>query len=189
MNKFGGTDDSARAKKLSKPKIALYFIILTVLAFIIAILQTSNINIFGQTADALLALVCSVGFIFGASFGAMFGLLAGIIIVLLGAYGFTLTPILYVLCGYLCGALLEKFLSSNFVSFLIFGALAGILREFFTMIYFGLNSSSFNFGQLITDVIIGEYFAYALCLIPLYFTVLGIYLLFKGKDEASHIIK
>lgn len=184
---IGFTDsESAISKSRIKPwRVAVYSAIYLVLIFILAIFQTSPINIFGHTPDALLALVCAIGFIFGRGYGAIFGLISGVMVWLLGGVGFTLIPILYVLCGYLCGELISRFLSPNFVSFIIFGIMAGVLREIFTLIHFGLISEKFDLWQLINDVIIGEYFAYILCLIPAYFTVFTVHLLFKGKDDKS----
>jgi len=189
MRVFGGIDESGRMREFGVKKIALYSVCLSVLMVVLSILQTSDIKLFGQVADALLAFVCSVGFVFGGGFGAIFGLVSGIVIEFLGGADFTLTPILYVLCGFSCGAFKNKILSSNFASFLIFGAIGGIVREIFTLVYFGLGSTEFDFGLILKDVIIGEYFAYLLCILPLYFVILGIYLLFKGKDEGSRIVK
>ncbi len=182
-------DDGARIKKLGIKRILIYGFVFFIISFILAILQTSNIRFFGQIPDILLAMVCAVGFILGGEFGCIFGLFCGILIELLGGFGFTLTPVLYVLCGYFCGALVDVILSRNFISFLLFGAACGIIKEIFTLIFFGLSSSEFNFILLFKDLIIGEYLAYLLCIIPLYFTVLGIYLLFKGKDEGSRLVR
>lgn len=185
MAGFNENDAISGKSRIKLWRVAVYSVIYLVLIFILSILQSSGIRFFGQTPDMLLALICAIGFISGAGFGAFFGVLAAIIISLLSSAGFTLVPVLYVLCGYLCGALINKFLSPNFLSFLIFGAMAGIVREIFTFIHFGLVSDEFNFTGLIKNVVICEYFAYFVCLIPAYFTVLGIYLLFKGKDDKS----
>ena len=189
MRRFGDADEHGGKKKLEAWRIAIYGVIFAVLSILLAILQTSDVRVFGQIPNALLALVCAVGFVFGGGFGALFGLFSGIAIELLGGSGFSLTPILFVLCGFLCGELVDKILTSNFWSFMIFGAAAGVLREVFTLLHFGLISEKLSILELIKDVIIGEYFAYFLCLVPAYFTSLGIYLLFKGKDEGSRKVK
>jgi hypothetical protein len=185
MAGFNESDVISGKSRVKPWRVAVYSVIYLTLIFILAILQSSGICLFGNTPDMLLALVCAIGFISGAGYGAIFGLISAVIISLISGAGFTLVPITYVLCGYFCGALINKFLSPNFVSFLIFGALCGVVREIFTLIHFGLVSDEFNFTGLIKNVVIGEYFAYFLCLIPAYFTVLGIYLLFKGKDDKS----
>lgn len=185
MSSYNDNDVISGRGRIKPWRVAVYSVIYLILILILSLLQTSDIMFFGSTPDFLLALVCAIGFISGAEYGAVFGLIAGMSVGLMGGAGFTLIPILYVLCGYLCGALINVFLSPNFLSFIIFGAISGIVREIFTTIYFGLNSNNFNLLQLIKNVLIGEYFAYIICLIPAYFTVLGIYLLFKGKDDKS----
>lgn len=182
---FTDSDGNILKERVKPWKVAVYSAIYLILTFILAIFQTSSIEFFSNTPDALLALVCAIGFISGKGYGAIFGLIAGITVEILGGAGFSLTPILYVLCGYLCGELISRFLSPNFLSFIIFGIVAGILREIFTLIHFGLISEEFGLWKLIKDVVIGEYFAYLLCLIPAYFTVLLVHLLFKGKDDKS----
>ena len=177
-------NDIGRARV--KPwRVAVYSLIYLALIFVLAILQSSDLKLFGQIPDILLALICAIGFISGAGYGAVFGLIAGMTVELLSSTGFTLTPILYLICGYFCGVLINRFLSPNFLSFIVFGALAGIVREIFTLVYFGLISEKMSLWNLIGDVIIGEYLAYLLCLIPAYFTVLTVHLLFKGKDDKS----
>lgn len=188
MKKMGSINDVG-TKKLGWGKIVALSVIFSAIAFILSILQTANIRFFGQVPDMLLALVCAVAFIYGGEAGAILGLLSGVLIITLGGSGFSLAPIMYVLCGYLCGALVNKILSSNFLSFLAFGAAAGVVRVIFTLIYFGLASDEFDLILLIKNVIIGEYFAYFLCIIPAYFAVFAIYLLFKGKDDGSRMVR
>lgn len=185
MAGYNESDVASGKGRVKLWRVAVYSAIYITVIFILAILQTSSLKIFGQTPDMLLAFICAIGFISGAGYGAIFGLFAAITVALFGGAGFTLVPILYVVCGYFCGALINKILSPNFLSFIVFGAFFGVVREIFTLIHFGLVSDEFNFTGLIKNVVIGEYFAYFLCLIPAYFTVLGIYLLFKGKDDKS----
>ena len=185
MADFNDNDVALGRARVKPWRVAVYSLIYLALIFLLAILQTSNVRIFGQIPDMLLALICAIGFISGAGYGAVLGMIAGIAVELLSSTGFTLTPIVYLICGYLCGELINRFLSPNFLSFIVFGALAGIVREMFTLIYYGLISERISLWNLIGDVIVGEYFAYILCLIPAYFTVLTVHLLFKGKDDKS----
>ncbi len=187
--KIGTSDNSVRTKKLGIKRILIYGAIFTVISFLLSILQTSNIRFFGQVPDLLLAFACAVGFVAGGEFGAVLGLISGIFIGLLGGSGITLVPIVYVVCGYFCGALVDVLLSKHFISFLLFGASAGIIKEIFTLIFFIISSEKIDLFLILKDVIIGEYLAYLLCMIPFYFIVLGIYLLFKGKDEGSRIVR
>ena len=68
-------------------------------------------------------------------------------------------------------------------SFLIYAALAGIFKEIFTFVYFGLFSTDISLWRILINVVIPEYFAYLICVLPAYGAVLGIYCLFKGKDK------
>jgi LytS/YehU family sensor histidine kinase len=130
-----------------------------------------------------LALACAIGFIVGDKAGALAGLFGGIAVSYLGGAGFSFTPIVYVVCGYFCGALVGWFLSKNLPSFIFYGALAGIIREIFTVIYYGLFSSEFDLWKILTKTVFPEYCAYIVCIIPAYGIVLGIFTLFKGKDK------
>ena len=189
MKNYAFSDEGVAKKEIGTGRAIAYAICLLVLCVLLALLQTSGITVFFAVPDALLALVCAAGFVMSAGFGAAYGVLAAVLVSILGGSGFTLIPFVYVLCGYLCGALKNKILSSNFPSFLVFGAIAGGVREIFTLIYYGLISEEIDVGLIIKDVLIGEYFAYILCLVPIYFAVLGVYLLFKGKDEVSHTVR
>jgi hypothetical protein len=189
MKNYAFGEEGAAKKEISTGRAIAYSCCLLVLCVMLALLQTSGITVFGAVPDALLALVCAAGFVMSAGFGAACGVLAAMLVSILGGSGFTLVPFVYVLCGFFSGALKNKVLSSNFPSFLVFGAMAGFVREIFTLIYYGLISEEIDVGLIISDVLVGEYFAYILCLVPIYFAVLGVYLLFKGKDEVSHTVR
>ena len=117
----------------------------------------------------------------------MAGIYAGVLMIALGGVGASLSPVLYVFCGYLCGAFVGWFLSKNLPSFIIYSAISGILLEISTVIYYGLFSQSFSLWQLTVKLLIPEYFAFILCVIPAYALVFGIHTLFKGKDKRKRI--
>jgi rod shape-determining protein MreD len=141
------------------------------------------LSFFGSVPALTFALVCGVGFIFGEKAGAVCGVLSGILIDLMGSTGFSFSPIVFMLCGYCCGAFVGWFLSKNLPSFLIYAALAGVFKEIFTFVYFGLFSTDISLWKIFINVVIPEYFAYLICVLPAYGAVLGIYCLFKGKDK------
>lgn len=171
-------------KESMKPlKIALYTVIFGFILFVSATFQTTFLSFFGKSPALTLAFVCAMGFIIGERAGALAGLFGGIAVSCLGGSGFSFTPIVYVICGYFCGALVGWFLSKNLPSFILYGALAGIVREVFTVIYYGLFSSEFDLWKIFTKTVLPEYSAYILCIIPAYFIILGIFTLFKGKDK------
>ena len=166
-------------------RTVIYCICIFVLLVLGIFFQISGIEIFGAVPAISLALVCAVGFIFGDKYGAIFAIFAGALVDILSSTGFSLIPVMYLFCGYLCGKLRGVILRINFPSFLVFAAIAGVVREIFTLIYFAINSKSFEVSKVIIELLIPEYFAYFLCVIPAYFAVLVIYLLFKGKENKS----
>ena len=158
------------------------YICLVLLIFISAVLQTTCLSLFGARCAITLAIVCASGFIRGERAGALLGLFGGMLVDILGSSGFSLSPVLYLLCGYLCGALVGWFLSTNLPSFIVFAAIAGVLREIFTIIHYGLVSQDCNLWQIILYPVIPEYFAYLLCAIPAYGAVAGINKLFNKRN-------
>ena len=158
---------------------------LAVLIFISAVLQTSCLTFFKMSAALTLATVCAVGFLGGDKVGAVTGICGGILVDILGGTGFSLNPILYMLCGYLCGAIVGWFLSENLPSFLVFSALAGVIREIFTVIHYGLVSPDFSLGKILIKPVLLEYLAYILCVVPAYLAVKGIYFLFRKRQNGA----
>lgn len=168
---------------MSVRRIIAYSACIFILIFVSVVLQTTCLSFFGKVPALTFALVCAVGFIFGEKAGAISGVLTGILTDMLGSSGFSFSPIVFMLCGYCCGAFVGWFLSKNLPSFIIYAAIAGVFKEIFTFVYFGLFSASFSLWNIFTSVVIPEYFAYLLCVLPAYGAVLGIYCLFKGKDN------
>lgn len=161
----------------------IYSAVFSVLIFLLTVLQTTCLSLIGVTPALTFAVVCAIGFILGKKAGAVAGIYAGALMIILGGVGASLSPVLYAFCGYLCGAFVGWFLSKNLPSFIIYSAIAGVLLEISTVIYYGLFSESFSLWQLTFKLLIPEYFAFLLCVIPAYASVFGIYTLFKGKDK------
>ncbi len=176
-HRFAGGD----GRYITKRDIFTY-LCLAILIFISAILQTTCLTLFGARCALTLAVVCALGFIRGSKAGALLGLFGGILVDILGSLGFSLSPVLYMLCGYLCGALVGWFLSTNLPSFIVFSAIAGALREIFTIIHYGLVSQEISLWQIILSPVIPEYFAYLFCVIPAYGAVVGINKLFNKRE-------
>lgn len=170
-------------KELKPLKIAIYVFIFGFILFMSSVFQTTCLTFFGRSPALTLAFVCAIGFILGDKAGAVSGLFGGVAVSYLGDIGFSFAPIVYVLCGYFCGALVGWFLSKNLPSFLLYGAIAGIVREIFTIIYYGLFSSEFDLWKILTTTVFPEYLAYILCVIPAYGIISVIFTLFKGKEK------
>ena len=183
LNKRIGQNEGA--EKLKPWQIAIYSIAFSVLIFICAVMQTTCLSFFDKAPALTLAVICAIGFIAGEKMGAIFGIAGGVIVDILGSTGFTFSPVIYMLCGYFCGALVGWFLSQNIPSFIVYGAIAGIFRELGTFVYFILFSEEFSLLDIFVKVIVPEYLAYLICILPAYFAVLAIFSLFKGKDKRA----
>jgi hypothetical protein len=174
------------APKRKPWQIAAYTVSLALLLFIAAVLQTTCLSFFDKAPALTLACVCAIGFIFGEKYGAVWGIAGGALTDILGGVGFSFSPVVYMLCGYFCGALVGWLLSKNLPSFIVFSATAGVIREISTLAYYGLFSNGFSPFKIFAGVILPEYLAYILCILPAYFAVLAIFSLFKGKDKREN---
>ena len=164
-------------------KLVIYYVCLLVFILLLSALEVSRIKIFGVSVALAFCASCSIGFIFGEKSGAIFGLISGLLIDALGVSGFSLNPILFTLCGSLCGSLVGWFLSINLPSFMLYAAVCGVIREIFTVIYFGFISTEFDILYILSKIILPEYFAFALSVVPIYYATLGIYCIFRGKNN------
>ena len=174
---------SGGKKRLGFRKTAICSLCFFALLFVAVILQSCCLSFLSAVPAIAFALVCAIGFVGGERMGAVFGIIGGILVGALGGTGVLLAPIPYLLCGYLCGALTGWFLSENLPSFLIYSLLAGGVYEVYTLISCGLFGESFDLILIATKILIPEYFAYLLCVLPAYGAVYGIYALIKGKDN------
>lgn len=162
--------------------VIAYSVCFSLLIIVFGFLQTARIEIFGQVPSLALAAVVAIGFIAGEKYGAVFGIAAGVIVAYLGHSGITLDPVIYMLCGYFCGAMRGWFLSHNFISFLIYVAIVGAVKEIVFLIGYMVTASRINLWDVTVKTVIPDYFIFVLCTVPTYFIILGIYKLFKGKD-------
>lgn len=158
----------------------------SLIIFIETVLQTTCLNIFGIVPPITLVTICAVGFICGEKAGAISGVITGVLVDLLGGSDYSISPLLFMLCGYCCGAFVGWFLNKNLPSFLLYAAIAGIFKELYTFVYFIMFSKGFSPVKVILTVVIPEYVAYLLLTVPTFFVVLGIYRLFKGKDNKEN---
>jgi hypothetical protein len=170
-------------KKIKPIQIAAYSLSIGALVVLASILQSTCLTVFDKVPPVTLAIVCATGFIMGEKWGAVWGIVGGVAVSLLGHGGFSFAPVTYMLCGYFCGALVGWFLTKNLPSFIAYALISGIVNEIFTVAYFGLFSREISVLRLILVIVVPEYLAYVLCILPAYFAVLAVFSLFKGKDK------
>ena len=170
-------------KTLSPISHAIYIVLFGVLVVASALLQCSEITVLGIRPDITFALTCAIGFILGELYGAVFGLCAGLLVMYLGTSGISFSPVMFTLCGYLCGALPKILLRRNFLSYTVYTAIMGGIHVIFTLLYYFLMSQSYEIWLVIAQKIIPDFLTTAVCMLFTYFLILSIYTLFKGKDK------
>lgn len=183
MARFYSGGQSRSGNRLSFKKYIAYFGIFSVLLFLSALLQTTCLSFFGCVPRLTLALSCAIGFLCGEKVGAIMGIFAGVITDVLGGTGAYLSPILFLLCAYLCGALVGWFLSANLPSFLVYSLFVGLAGAIFTVFSCGLFSQDFHLGNIFIKTLVPEFFAFLLCVIPSYGIVFAIRSLVCRKDN------
>ena len=172
---------------LNKKNVLILAVIFSALIFISALMQTTFLSLFGKVPALTFSICCAIGFIMGGRAGAVSGVFAGICADYLGSTGISFSPIFYMLCAYLCGELVGWFLSKNLPSFLVYSLILGLFKEIVTLIYCGMISESFDLWKITVTLLIPEYFAYLVCVIPAYGAVFGINKLFKGKKKRDKL--
>ncbi len=180
-------DGSMEKRERSWLSHAICIIIFTALVWFVAVMQCTNISLFGITPDVTFALVCAIGFVAGERYGALFGLFGGVLVMALGSSGISFAPVMLTLCGYLCGAVPNVFLRRNFLSYLVYCAIMGGIHMIFTVIYFIMLSGSYEIWSALGRLILPEFFGAAVCMIPSYGIILGIFKLFKGKKKDQRV--
>ena len=179
---------SERKKGAISPIIhALYIVIFGAFLVAMAVLQCADIEIAGIKPDFTFALICAIGFILGERYGAIFGITGGLLIWALGLGGVSLSPILYTLCGYMCGELPRVILRRNFLSYLVYTAMMGGIHLLFSFLYFIMLSSSYEIWQAFGKMILPEFILCVIFMIASYGAVKLIYTIFKGKKTDSRV--
>ncbi len=169
--------------KITPISHALYILFFSLMLVFAAVLQCADIVLFGVVPDMCFALVCAIGFVLGEKYGAIFGLVGGILVWALGSGGVSLSPMLYAICGYICGALPKVILRRNFLSYLVYTAMMGAIHLLFTFVYFIMLSSSYEIWGAFGRLIIPEFISCVIFMIVAYGAVKLIYTLFKEKKK------
>ncbi|MBR2334792.1 MAG: hypothetical protein IKA62_01035 [Clostridia bacterium] len=170
-------------ERINIKKLVLYYLPLIFLLFLGAVAETSGLKMFRASPALTFMFVCAIGFVFGERSGAIFGIIGGVFIDALGFSGFLISPVLYMLSGYLCGRLVGWFLSKNLPSFMVYGLIAGAVKGIFTLFVIGVVSTEFDLLHILSKITVPEYFATVLCIFPVYLISAGIYRIFRGKDK------
>lgn len=161
--------------RIDKPSV-VKCIIFSVLLLICALLQVSFFKVMGTVPAIVLCFVCGIGFNCGEKVGGVCGIAGGFFIDILGGAGICISPFTFMLAGFGCGFFLNIFLRKNFVSFIIYSAIAGLVKICITLVYFALKSNNFNLIQIFGKTLFPELFGF-LIFVPIAYSVC------KGTDK------
>ncbi len=145
-------------------------IICTVLIVLFAMLQTTvfaRFKPFGAIPDLMFALTVAIAFSEGEKWGGICGLICAVVIDALGGYGITFLPLIYVAAGILCGYLVRDFFSNTALPRIAVITLFTVGRSVVSLV-----SASFlvniTFIEILTQIVIPEYFSTVLMSAPVY---------------------
>ncbi len=124
--------------------LARRIIVFGIAAFILGILQCSffsRLKPFGAVPDLILSSLCAVTMLDGKKSGAIYAVAAGYFIDAIGAVPPSFSPIFYLICVIILGAISEKMMP-RFVSFAVLMLPTAVLRAVFTYINMCISFSS-----------------------------------------------
>lgn len=170
MRSQNGRSYRNRIDKLS----VVQCIIFSVLLLICALFQVSFFKVMGAVPAIVLCFICGIGFICGERVGGVCGIIGGFFIDILGGAGICISPLTFMLAGFGCGFFLSIFLRKNFLSFIIYSSVAGLIKMCITLAYFALKSNSFNIIQIFSKTLFPEFFGFLLFVPVSYFVCVGI---------------
>ncbi len=102
-------------------RAAKYILTLSALFLTVAVLQTtlfSEFRIWGVVPELCFVTLLTVSFVLGRETGAITGIAAGFLLDALGTTGISLTPVFYLLCGYVCGHFTRAIRPKRFTAYL-----------------------------------------------------------------------
>ena len=155
--------------------------------FAAAVLQTSFFARlalaipYGAVPDLVLAVIVAIAIFDSERTGAIAGIAAGFLVSALGGTGFTLLPLVYMLCGYICGVWSTMGLSANFASWCVYMAAVGVARALTTLISVALSYPDCSLIAVLTTALIPEFLATLLVSPLAYFSVRRVALRFNRR--------
>ncbi len=175
--RYGARSSSRENMRSFGKREIIKYISLVVVLCILAVMQTSFVKIDDHPVGLVLLFVSAVGMLFGERDGGVLGLIGGIIIDSLGGGVIYISPLVFALIGYLCGICVQRLLSSNFPSYLVYMLIVGIIKQAVNLLYFVMLSDNFNLMQIFIYTLVPNYIAFVL-FSPLVYGIA--YLLYKA---------
>ena len=164
---FGrAAQNRVRAAKFILTEAALFLVVI--------VLQTTlfaRIRVFGAIPDLAYVTLILIAYFCGREVGAVTGIAAGFAVDALGSVGISLLPVLYLLCGYVCGHFTRAVQPKRFTAFLTVLAAAIPVRTVITLIYICINYSTIHMLELTAQILLPEAAATILAALVLYYPV------------------
>lgn len=164
-NRTRGFETKARSR------LIVFALLLALLLLLGAVLQTSvfgRLTYIGAVPDIMLCIVTCIAFFNGRHHGAITGLAAGALIECIASTGVVLTPLFYMLFGYLAGHYGRAVQPKRFVAYLFYLMFALFLRAGLTVLYVCLIYHNIHLLQILLHAVLPEMLTTALAGILLY---------------------
>lgn len=175
---------------ISRSRAVLKYGIFAVVVFVFAILQTSFfswVRLFSATPDILLALVMGLGVFDDERTGAAMGIWAGVAADALGGAAIWLSPLLYMLAGYLAGVAVKTVLGPNLPSWAVMCFAGCAARSFLTLLLTAVDAgvSDLSFSSAMIHIVLPEFASsYPLALL-IYFPSKALGKIFRKTTDLS----
>lgn len=152
-------------------KIAVWGVAL----FFLAVLQTSlfarvaEVIPRGAVPDLLLAASVAIAIFDSERTGAIAGIAAGFLAGALGGVGFSLLPLCYMLCAYVCGIWSTMSLSANLPSWIVYMLASGVARAIVSLVHVAVVYGDYRLSAVVGTVLLPEFFSTLVCSFLVYF--------------------
>lgn len=144
----------------AKDRALLYrALMLAAAVWVLGLLQTSflpHFAIFGVVPDLVLVLVVVTARETDETFGGTVGLIAGILAFMLGDVGAALWILFYAALGFLTGVLSKYLLGKNYPSYLVFSAVACLVKLMYGLVLCALLSTDAQLGRALLGSLLPE---------------------------------
>lgn len=148
-------------------------IVFSPVIFILAVAQCSffaQLNFLPAVPDLMLGMVVAVAMLDSQKSAAVCGIGAGFVVDAIGAAGFSLSPVFYMLCGVFSATLAKKMLS-GFLSFTVQLAVFSAVKTLFTLANLLYISTEISFLSVLLGILLPEFLCTLIISLPIYFIV------------------
>ena len=168
-NRMMGFEAKARSR------LVVFGVSLALLLLVGAIFQTSvfsKLTYVGAVPDLMLCIVLCVSYFNGRHHGAITGLAAGALIEAIASSGVVLSPLFYMVFGYMAGHYARAVQPKRFIPYLFYLMFALFLRAALTILSACLTYQNISLLQIIAHAVLPEMLATALAGVCLYFPLM-----------------